>query len=161
MDRFLLALVLGLVAVAVAAVLQRRRRPPARPGAAPDPEPPDHLVRGDFDRPDAPWLVVVFTSATCGTCASVWDRARLLGSDDVAVQEVEFSAERDLHERYAIDAVPITCVADRDGRVVTSFVGPVSSTHLWGAVAEARAPGSLPPGCGGDGHGGPSAPDPR
>jgi hypothetical protein len=34
-----------------------------------------------------------------------------------------------------------------------SFMGPVSSTHLWAAVAELRDPGSVPPGC--DSHGEP------
>jgi hypothetical protein len=48
-------------------------------------------------------------------------------------------------------AMPITCVADRGGDVVASFIGPVSSTHLWAAVAEARSPGSVPPGCAADG----------
>jgi hypothetical protein len=38
-------------------------------------------------------------------------------------------------------------VADQDGSVRASFLGPVSSTHLWAAVAELREPGSVPPGC--------------
>jgi hypothetical protein len=32
----------------------------------------------------------------------------------------------------------LTLVVDDNGVVRTSFVGPVSATHLWAAVAEAR-----------------------
>jgi beta-ketoacyl ACP synthase len=47
-----------------------------------------------------------------------------------------------------IEAVPIVAVADAAGVVQASFIGPVSSTHLWGALAELREPGSVPDGCG-------------
>ncbi|MCA1691925.1 MAG: hypothetical protein LC733_06915 [Actinobacteria bacterium] len=62
----------------------------------------------------------------------------MLASDDVVVQEVEVSARRDLHQRYAIEAVPLIIVADDEGVVQASFVGPPSATDLWAAVAEAR-----------------------
>ncbi len=144
-DRLLTALVLAGVVLAVAALVQRHRRPPdpVRTGYAV----PLQLVRADFERPAAPWLVVVFTSATCSTCAGVWDRARHLESDAVAVQEVELSAARDLHERYRIEAVPTTVVADGDGAVRRHFLGPVTATDLWAAVAELREPGSTPDAC--------------
>jgi hypothetical protein len=144
-DRLLTALAIAAVVVGVAAVAQRRRRPtePVRTGYAV----PTQLVRADFTRPDAPWLVVVFTSATCSTCAGVWDRARHLESAAVAVQEVELSAERALHERYGIEAVPTTAIADQEGVVHRHFLGPVTATDLWAAVAEAREPGSTPGGC--------------
>ena len=69
----------GLVALAVAAYLQRRQRPPApiRTGYSV----PAQVDRADFDRPEAPWLVAVFTSATCSSCAGVWERAQPLASD--------------------------------------------------------------------------------
>jgi hypothetical protein len=89
----------------------------------------------------------VFTSATCGTCAGVWDRARHLASEAVAVQEVELTASRALHERYRIEAVPTTVVADGDGVVRRHFLGPVTATDLWAAVAEVREPGSTPDAC--------------
>ncbi len=73
----------------------------------------------------------------------------MLGSDAVAVCEVEVGRSPDLHSRYKIEAVPIVAIADDQGVVMQSFVGPVSATHLWGAVAEAREPGTLPEGCGG------------
>ncbi|MFL6205614.1 MAG: TlpA family protein disulfide reductase, partial [Acidimicrobiales bacterium] len=91
--------------------------------------------------------VAVFTSATCGTCAGVWERAQPLASDAVAVQQLEHSRDRALHERYGIDAVPATLVVDAEGVVAASFIGPVTATDLWAAVAEARDPGSTPPEC--------------
>ena len=145
MERLLIAVVLAAAALALAWALQRRQRPdvPVRTGYTV----PAQLDRADFERPEVPWLVVVFTSATCDTCAGVWDKARHLGSDEVAVQEAEFSAARPLHERYAIEAVPTTLIADAEGVVVRSFVGPVTATDLWAAVAEAREPGSTPDSC--------------
>ncbi|HYF45235.1 MAG TPA: thioredoxin family protein [Acidimicrobiales bacterium] len=147
MLRLVPAVVLAGAVAALAAWLQRRR-----PGAAPVVDRhhvPTAVDRSDFARPDAEWLVVVFTSATCDTCAAMWEVARQLASPAVATQEVEVKAEPALHERYGIDAVPTTVVCDREGAVVRSFLGPVSATHLWAAVAEAREPGSVPPGCSG------------
>jgi hypothetical protein len=65
------------------------------------------------------------------------------------VQQVEEHADAELHRRYGVQAVPIVAIAGGDGHVDASFLGPVSSTHLWAAVADLRAPGSVPPGCGG------------
>ena len=145
MERLLTALVLAALVLAVAWLAQRRRRPagPVPTGYAV----PLQLVRADFDRPEAPWLVVVFTSATCSTCAGVWERAAHLASDAVAVQEVEVGARKDLHDRYRIEAVPTTVIADADGVVRRHFLGPVTATDLWAAVAEAREPGSTPDAC--------------
>jgi hypothetical protein len=142
-------LVVGLVvlAVLVAELVRRRRSDPPTQGASPH-HVPTQIDRGDFEGDDAEWLVAVFTSATCGTCAETLARAGILNSDAVAVAEVEVTAHPELHRRYGIDAVPIVVIVDRRGVVRKSFVGPVSATHLWGAVAELREPGSVPPGCG-------------
>jgi hypothetical protein len=144
-ERALIALALAALAVAVAALVQRRQRTdaPVRTGYAV----PAQVDRADFARPDAPWLVAVFTSATCATCAGVWDKARHVASDAVAVQEVEYGADRALHDRYAIEAVPVSLVVDAAGVVKASFMGPVTATDLWAAVAEAREPGSTPDAC--------------
>jgi len=139
-----------LVVVAVVAVGLLVARLARRPTPLPVPttfEAPEWLERADFASPEAPWLVAVFTSATCHTCAEVWSKASVLASDAVAVQDVEVGEVPELHRRYGIAGVPITAVADHDGRVRASFVGPVSATHLWAALAELRAPGSLPGGC--------------
>lgn len=142
MERVVLVAVIAVVAVVVAVVLQRRQRPqaPTRTGY----NIPHQVDRADFTRPDASWLVAVFTSGTCGTCAAVWDKARLLDSAVVAAQEIELQAEAALHEKYAIDGVPATVVADHEGVVRASFLGPVTATDLWATLAELRAPGTLP-----------------
>jgi hypothetical protein len=139
-----LALVVVLVGVAVggALVIDRRRRPPAPTTAGH--VLPDRVARTDFTRPDAPWLVAVFTSATCESCAAVRDKARHLASTEVAVQEVEVGADRSLHGRYRITAVPAVVVADAAGVVRATFIGPVTATDLWATVAELREPGCLP-----------------
>jgi hypothetical protein len=141
-ERLVLVLILVAVAVGVALVIERRRRPdaPTTIGHVL----PDRVDRRDFDRPDAPWLVAVFTSATCDTCAGVWDKARHLESGEVAVQQAEVTSARRLHERYAITAVPSLVVADGSGTVRAAFVGPVTATDLWATVAELRVPGTLP-----------------
>ena len=147
MERLVLALVLVAVAVVVALVVQRRK--PAPP-AGPSWNVPVQLDRADFARPDAAWLVVVFTSATCQSCSGVWERAVPLDAGPegpVAVQQVEVTAEPELHRRYGIDAVPLTLVADEQGVVVKHFIGPLTATDLWAAVAEAREPGSTPQHC--------------
>lgn len=138
----MLVVVIAAVALAVALLVDRRRRPPAPTNVSHTL--PEQLDRRDFDRPDAPWLVAVFTSSTCSTCAGVWDKARLLASDEVAAQEVELTAARHIHRKYAIDAVPATVVVDDAGQVRAGFLGPVTATDLWATVAELRAPGTLP-----------------
>jgi hypothetical protein len=144
MERLALALALVAVAVVVALVLRRRQVPaaPTQAGFAA----PEQLDRRDFARPDAPWLVAVFSSATCHTCADMVRKAAVLESREVATDDVEVTARPDAHRRYGIEAVPITVIADADGVVHRSYVGPVSATDLWAAVAEAREPGSTPTG---------------
>ena len=144
MDRVLLTIALVAVAVTVAVVL-RRRKPDAPTQSAWTV--PAQLDRRDFDRPDADWLVAVFTSATCETCATVKDKVALLESAAVAVQDAEAVADKALHDRYGIDAVPTLVIADREGVVAASFVGPVSAADLWATMADLREPGSVPPGC--------------
>ena len=135
MTRLLIAVGLVVVALVVAYVLEKRKpAPPTQPTWAV----PSQLDRNDFVRPDAPWLVVVFTSATCTTCAGVIAKARPLENDSVAVEEVEAVARKDLHQRYAIDAVPTLVVADAAGVVRGSLVGPASAEEIWAAVSDVR-----------------------
>jgi hypothetical protein len=134
-ERLLLAAIVVVVAVLVAVVLERRRpEAPTQGNWAV----PAQLDRADFARPDAPWLVAVFTSATCDSCAKAVEHANVLASESVAVDEAEVTARPDLHRRYRIDAVPTIVVADAEGVVRTSFTGPPSATDLWAAVAGVR-----------------------
>jgi hypothetical protein len=146
----LILVVLGAIAGGVAWYLQRRSAP--APERGPSWHVPTLVDRAHFDRPDAEWLVAVFSSSTCLACASTWEKAQLLESDVVAVQEVEAIERKDLHDRYGIDAVPLVLIADAAGTVRRNFVGPPTATDLWAALAELREPGSVPPGCTGDGH---------
>ena len=142
MDRVIVAVVIVIVVGAVAAIARRRRVPDAptqRRFTA-----PEQLDRNDFARPEAPWLVAVFSSATCDVCAQVVAKAEVLECADVAVVDVEYTTERGLHEKYSIDAVPTVVIADSRGVAVATFLGP--ATDLWAAVAEAREPGSTPSG---------------
>ncbi len=135
MERLLIAAALVLVAVVVAVVASRRR---ADAPTQPTWTVPTLIDRADFARPDAPWLVAVFSSATCAGCHDVVAAAEPLASDAVVVDEVELIARRDLHERYSIDAVPTLVIVDAEGVVRDSYVGPVGATELWARVAELR-----------------------
>lgn len=139
MERLLIAVAVVAVVAVVAEIVRRRRL--SDPPTQPRQQIPAQLDRADFDG-DA-WLVVVFTSATCSTCEDVVRKAEVVRSHDVAVVTVSFQDRRDLHERYAIDAVPCLVIADGDGAVHAGFLGPVTATDLWAAIAEAREPGSI------------------
>jgi hypothetical protein len=139
--RLIVAAVLVVVAGAIAWRLRAQQTPdPVRASG----EVPRQLHRTDFPRADAPWLVVVFSSATCEGCAAIAAKVAVLDSADVATCEVEYGADRALHDRYAIDSVPLVVVADREGITRAAFLGPTSATDLWAALAELRSPGSTP-----------------
>jgi hypothetical protein len=132
------------VAIAVASVLKRRKSDaPTQAGF----EIPIQVDRNDFEQPHTPWLVAVFTSATCHTCADVATKAEVLSSSEVAVQRIDYTLNPALHKRYRIDAVPLLVIADGDGVVHKGFVGPLKAQDLWAAMAECRNPGSTPESC--------------
>jgi protein-disulfide isomerase len=133
MERVLIAVGIALAAALLAWVLERRRpqAPTQRRWAV-----PDQLDRADFERPGAPWLVAVFSSATCDSCADAVARVQDLASADVVVQEVELATRGDLHRRYNVEAVPTLVVADRQGVVRASFVGPPPPDELATALSE-------------------------
>ena len=135
--RIVVAVVLFAVLAALAWWLERRRRNDA-PTQSPA-LPPTQLDRADFPRPSVPWLVVLFTSSNCDSCAGLYDKAAALESDEVVVAEIEYFANPALHDRYHVAAAPMTLVADADGVVRVSFVGAFAAPELWSAVAELRA----------------------
>ena len=101
-----------LIAAAIAGAAKRRWRSCCGRVVVRTPRPdrtglPEQLDRADFVAPDRPWLVAVFTSATCATCADVQAKVEVLASDDVAVDAIEYTTRPDLHRRYRIDAVPV------------------------------------------------------
>jgi hypothetical protein len=136
-DRVWLAVAIALAVSALALVLQRRRpEPPSQRRWAV----PAQVDRFDFDRPGAPWLVLVFSSATCEACATAVARAQAVASADVAVQEVEFATHRDLHARYNIETVPMLVIADRDGVVRADFVGTPTEGEVAQTLTELTKP---------------------
>lgn len=138
--RLLIAAALVVVVVVVALVVQRRRRPDPPPRTAYPV--PAQLDRADFPRPDAPWLVAYFWSRTCDSCEGMGPKVAALDSPEVATCAFEATDDRDVHRRYEIAAIPMVLVVDTDGVVRRSFVGAVSATDLWAALAEARREGS-------------------
>jgi hypothetical protein len=135
--RLVVAVAILAVAGAIAWWLERRRTvaPPSQGRAVA----PEQLDRNDFPRPDADWLVVLFTSLHCDSCAGLVEKARPLESDEVGVVEVEYTRQPDLHARYRIDAAPITVLVDREGITRSAFIGAYSAPELWSALAELRA----------------------
>jgi hypothetical protein len=139
--RIVIALVI-LVAVGVIAFVMRRRPPDAPPR---DVYPvPKQLDRTDFRRPEAAWLVALFSSAACDSCRGLDDKLTPLEATDVAVCVIDAEHFGALHRRYELAAIPTTVVADREGVVRRAFVGAFTATDLWAAVAELRAPGTTP-----------------
>ncbi len=137
-----IAIAVLVVALGIGAVLRRRRSvdAPTQPAFSA----PAQIDRADFVEANAPWLVAVFSSATCDACSDVVRKAKVLACAEVDVVEVEYSQSAALHRKYHVDAVPIAVLADQAGVVKASFIGPMSATDLWAAVAEARHPGSSP-----------------
>lgn len=128
MVQIVIAVAVVLVGVGIAVVI--RRRDAREPAKGANWSVPVQLHRADFTTPTAPRLVVVFSSATCDACASTWERVQSLADADTAVQDVSYQEHQKLHDRYGIDAVPTVVVADAEGAVVASFVGPPSETDL-------------------------------
>ena len=148
-----LLIAVGVVIVVGAVALVARRRQVADAPTQVSWTVPQQLDPADLPWVAENWLVVVFTSATCHVCADVARKARVLESRDVLVAEIEYAARRDLHDKYGIDAVPTLLIADRDGVVRRHFLGPVSATDLWAAVARVRDPDlAVPEGSCSSGH---------
>lgn len=112
---------------------------------------PSQIDRSDFNSSETikghpEWLIVVFTSASCHVCADVWDKVQVMATNQVGVFKADFESDRALHERYGIDAVPTLIICDGAGVVQGHFLGPVSATDLWAAVATVRDPSTQPDG---------------
>ena len=139
--RVVIAVLILLTVGAVALVM--RRRPPDAPPRDVYPV-PKQLDRTDFRRPEATWLVALFSSAACDSCQGLDDKLTPLESDGVAVCVIDAEHFGALHRRYELAAIPTTLVADHEGVVCRAFVGAFTATDLWAAVAELRDPGSTP-----------------
>lgn len=103
-------------------------------------EAPTKIERNDFPENQADTLVALFISKTCGSCADVVSKTKILDSKFVSVALIDFedAGGKKLHEKYQIEAVPTIAVCDVNGVVSYSNVGPVTATDLWAGVARAR-----------------------
>lgn len=135
MPQVVVAIAVVVGAVGLGLILRKRQQVavPTQPSRAV----PAQLDRADFAA-TTPWLVAVFSSATCDTCASVVSKALVLQSASVGVVDVEYGSARALHKKYDIQAVPIVVIADIEGVVRAGFAGPVTAEDLWGALADVR-----------------------
>lgn len=124
-------------AVAVVALIVRAKQTVDAPTQRNFPI-PQQIDRDDFGSPETEWLITVFTSTTCPVCADVSAKVRALASRNVATRSVDYSNERDLHQKYGIEAVPAVLIADASGVVLHHILGPVSAADLWAAVAAIR-----------------------
>jgi glutaredoxin len=144
--QFVLAVVIAAIIIVIVRFRQKQR------GADAPTQPawqfPAQLDPADFETNSDQWMVVVFTSSTCSTCADVAAKAQVLESASVSVNTVDYINHAELHKRYEIDAVPITVIADSSGVVKRGFIGPVTATDLWAGLAEVREPGSVEQGDG-------------
>ena len=135
MERVVIAAAVIVITSAVALVLGRRRADaPTQDRVAV----PRQIDRADFAQPEAPWLVALFTSETCASCADVMAKASVLASPEVAYDVIPWQTRKDVHQRYRIDTVPLIVMADQLGVVRRSFVGTPAFTDLEAALAEAR-----------------------
>ena len=136
MTQLIIVAAVAIVALGVGWFVQQQA--PDVPTAPVNHTTPDQVDRADFARPDAEWLVAVFTSATCETCAKVWTSTQLVESEEVAIHNSEVKDEADIHKKYNITAVPSVVIADAQGVARGSFLGPPSSADLWATLAEVR-----------------------
>jgi hypothetical protein len=142
-DRLLLAAAIAAAVIAVALVVRRWGPSSGIEPAGPQGWTlPQQIARADLDAPDAPWVLVAFTSTSCDTCRGALDVARDVAEPGVAVVEVEYGARRDLHERYGIEAVPAMAVVDATGGVHGWLLGPLTPEGVAAALTEAGADAS-------------------
>ncbi|MEI7971312.1 MAG: hypothetical protein WCI10_02075 [Actinomycetota bacterium] len=135
MIRVAIVAVVLLIAITVNKIFSRRT---VQAPTQADQTMPTQIDRDDFAEPSKDWLVLAFTSTSCNACADIERKAVVLKSSAVAVDVCEYVAQRELHKKYAIDAVPTLLLVDRQGVVQKGFLGPASATDIWAALARVR-----------------------
>ncbi len=156
MDRFLLAAAIVIVTAGVAMFMRYRsaRRvslsgsvsgKQASNGYTPSSHVPsgyipsgiamDDLVACGLAPPaDAAAFIVVFTEATCRTCAAALQTANGPLGAGLTVIEVEYTAQSDLQKRLGIDTVPTTVLVANDGAVLAGWSGKIDEAELAAAT---------------------------
>lgn len=105
---------------------------------------PGHIDRQDFEFPNEKWLAMVFSSNACKTCEPVVAKSMKLTTLGIAVQEVPLETKKHLHEKYAIDAVPMLLLTDKFGVVQSSYLGPVDFEDVKKSFEVAISETSMP-----------------
>ena len=95
---------------------------------------PGHLSREDFGFTNESWLVVIFSSESCETCKPLVAESMKLSSLGIAIQEIAVETNKDLHEKYSIDAVPMLLLVDKFGVVRSSHLGPTNSEEVRNSI---------------------------
>ena len=80
----------------------------------------------------------MFTSNTCETCDAALAQAEVLAAKDVSIVEVAWEVEPDLQIRYEIESVPLGVIADADGVVRASVIGPPKPGAFAAALKTAK-----------------------
>ena len=135
----ILILVIGLTAFTISSLANRRM--PDSP-SVPKSIIPYQLDRSDFNDPSIEWIFVLFTSDTCDACDLVMNEVSKISLPNVVVQNINYAANKSLHVRYEIDAVPILLIADQQGIVQWSFAGVPPSIAISEALVNL---GIVPP----------------
>ncbi len=129
-----------IIALAVSALTRRSATTGRRAAAATEQDHhiPDVVSASDFGIPEDQWMLVVFSSDKCATCAVVVEAVSRIDMPDLTVAVVGIERMPGLHAEYRIDAVPTTIVADPTGSVRKSFLGPVDLPMIELAVSAAK-----------------------
>ena len=132
-----LYLLIVLIVLTLFVVISRKKKPQTTPTSF---ELPAIIDREDFEDKKADILVLVFTSQHCDGCGVMFDKAKVLQSDSVDVVDVSYQDKhgKEVHDKYQIEAVPSIVICDNEGNTQKTFVGAVTATDLWAAVAELR-----------------------
>ena len=142
MATVLIVAIVAVVAGAIAFVVNGRR--PDAP-STPHFAAPQQLDRSDFDLPERPWLLALFSSETCLSCH---DARHVLGQLDfpsIVVHDLPVEQHKPIHDRYGVDAVPIVVLADTEGVVRWSWLGAPPAEAVRDALVDA---GIITPGDG-------------
>lgn len=131
-----LLIVVVVAAVAGAAAYLINGRTPDAP-STPQFAAPQQLDRADFDQPDTPWLLALFTSETCLSCHDARAVVADIEFSSVVVQDLPVESDRAVHDRYGVDAVPIVTLADAHGVVRWSWLGAPPPEAIRDALLDA------------------------
>ena len=125
-------LLLGTFAITVAFFVNRRNTDSP---TVPKSSLPIQIDRKDFEHPETDWILVLFSSDSCESCDKVRQLLKAQETRLLHIQEVTFPKDNFLHQRYAIESVPIVLLAGVDGVVVWSFAGTPHENLLSDALA--------------------------